>query len=267
MTGMSRQNFYQRRRERQVRHIDEEFVLDLVRRERQQQPRLGTRKLLWLLAPELADAGVTIGRDQLFDLLRHHGLLLEQLRGTPRTTQSRHLLPVFHNLVRDRIETAPNQTWVADITYVRTDAGFVYVALIMDRYSRKIVGWHCGDSLESFGSVQALKMAFNDLRAGQGQGLVHHSDRGCQYCCHDYVQCLQDRQVAISMTEQNHCYENAHAERINGILKQEYALGGTFRTKADAHRAVEQAVWFYNHRRPHLSLAFRTPAQVHSLVA
>jgi transposase InsO family protein len=265
MTGMSRQNFYQQRRQRQARAVDEELVLTLVRRERQQQPRLGTRKLLWMLGPELSDAGVGLGRDQMFDLLRRHDLLLERLRGTPRTTQSRHPLPVFHNLVRDLVESGPDQAWVADITYVRTEAGFVYVALIMDRYSRKIVGWHCGENLESFGCVEALKMALKDLPVGSHP--VHHSDRGCQYCCHPYVELLQDRGLPISMTEQNHCYENAHAERVNGILKQEYALGTTFRTKADARRAVEQAVWLYNHRRPHLSLGFRTPAQVHSLAA
>jgi len=259
--GMSRQNYYAARGHRQRREIDEALVLGLVKRERRQQPRLGARKLLSVLAPELAGAGVIMGRDRLFELLRDRGLLVERKRGRPKTTQSRHCLPVFHNRVAELKEQAPNEVWVSDLTYVRTEEGFVYAAVIMDRFSRKLVGAHMGDSLEAEGCIQALDRALAELPSGCFP--IHHSDRGCQYCCHDYVERLLDRGLGVSMTEQNHCYENAHAERVIGILKDEYDLDATFRTKAQAVRSFDQAVYLYNHRRPHMGLGYRVPAQEH----
>ncbi len=263
--GMSRQNYYAARRLRQRRQIDEALILELVRRERQLQPRLGGRKLLHLLRGDLDEAGVSIGRDRFFELLAESDLLVVRKPAAPRTTNSRHSLPVFGNLLSGKVLSGPNEAWVSDLTYIRTDEGFLYAALITDAYSRKIVGAHIGDSLEAEGCLVALEQALRDLPAGKRP--IHHSDRGCQYCCHEYVERLQARGLSISMTQVMHCYENAQAERVNGILKQEFELDRRFRTKAQARKAFEQAVWLYNHHRPHLSLDYRFPAEVHGQAA
>ena len=262
---MSRQNYYAARRLRQRREIDEALIVELVRRERRMQPRLGGRKLMHLLRGDLDEANVSIGRDRFFEVLAENDLLVVRKPGRPRTTNSRHSLPVFHNLLAGNRFESPNAAWVSDLTYIRTDEGFLYAALITDVVSRKIVGAHIGDSLEAEGCMAALDQALSELP--EGKYPIHHSDRGCQYCCHAYVERLQDRGLPISMTEIMHCYENAMAERVNGILKQEYEMDRTFRTKAQAKKAFEQAVWLYNHRRPHLRLDYRFPADVHAEAA
>lgn len=236
-------------------------MLELVRRERRQQPRLGGRKLLHLLRDELREADVEIGRDRFFEVLAKHDLLVAPKPGQPHTTNSRHSLPVFRNLFTGKVLHAPNEAWVSDVTYIRTDEGFVYAALITDAYSRKIVGANIGDSLEAEGCLVALRQALMGLPKGQYP--LHHSDRGSQYCCHAYVNMLTDHGLTVSMTEILHCYENAMAERVNGILKQEYGMDQTFRTKAQAATAFKQAINLYNHCRPHQSLGYRFPAQVH----
>jgi putative transposase len=264
--GMSRQNYYARRQQRASAAVEEELVVALVQAERQVQPRLGTRKLLVVLGPELAAAGVAIGRDRLFKVLGAKGLLVPRRpREFVSTTQSGHYLPVFSNLIKGVELTHPNAVWVSDLTYVRTTEGFLYLALVTDKFSRKIVGYHSGDTLESSGCERALAMALKELPAGAYP--THHSDRGCQYCCHEYVAKLTARGLAISMTELNHCAENALAERVNGILKGEYGLGGKLPSKAVARALVEQAVQVYNTRRPHTALGMQVPAAVHSLAA
>lgn len=263
--GISRQNYYACRRVRQREHAEEELIVELVRRERRLQPRLGGRKLFFMLQGEFSEHGISIGRDRFFEVLKRANLLVEAKAGRARTTNSRHSLPVFRNLFSGRTWDGPNQAWVSDLTYVRTEEGFLYAALITDAYSRKIVGYHIGDNLEAQGCIWALEMALKWLPAGQQP--IHHSDRGCQYCCHAYVERLQKRRLPISMTEVQHCYENALAERVNGILKQEYEMDRTFRTKEQAKGALEQAVMLYNNRRPHLGLNYRCPAQAHEQVA
>jgi transposase InsO family protein len=261
---MSRQNFYARRKERQRRSVDEDLVVELVQRERKIQPRIGTRKLQVMLRKDLKEAGVKIGRDRLFEVLRQKDLLVPPPKTEfPRTTNSYHCLPVFTNRIKELEVTKPNEVWVGDLTYLRTQEGFVYLALLTDKMSRKIVGYHCGDTLEAEGCLQALESALGDLPAGAQP--IHHSDRGSQYCCHEYVQRLNERGLGISMTQVDHCAENALAERMNGILKSEYILGQEFRTKAEARLAADQAVHLYNTRRPHTALGFRVPSEVHSL--
>jgi transposase InsO family protein len=261
-SGMTRQNYYAKRKRRQKMIIDEEFILSLVRRERHEQPRLGARKVLFLINDELEENNATIGRDRFFDLLRPNNLLVERKKAfIPKTTNSRHTLPIFKNLIADLEATGPNQIWVSDLTYIRTEEGFIYGALITDAYSRKIVGAHAGDSLEAEGCIRAVNKALDELPINRFP--IHHSDRGCQYCCHAYVDILRGRELSISMTEVNHCYENAMAERVNGILKQEYGLDYTFPTKEQAVSAFYQAVNLYNNRRPHMSLNYRIPAKVH----
>jgi putative transposase len=260
---MTRQNFYQRRRRRQRALVDGELVAQLVIAERRQQPRIGTRKLHHLFKGQLEEAGVKVGRDRMFEVLRERELLVEPKAAEfPRTTHSAHSLPVFANQIKALEVNKPNEVWVADLTYLRTEEGFVYLALLTDKKSRKIVGHHCGDTLEVEGTLQALENALRDLPPRARP--IHHSDRGSQYCCHAYVERLLERGMPISMTEQDHCAENALAERMNGILKTEYCLGGEFRTKAAARLAVDQAVHLYNTRRPHTALNFRVPGEVHS---
>jgi putative transposase len=259
---MSRQNYYAQRKRRQRRAVDSEMVAKLVQRERRIQPRVGTRKLYKMLQQELVAAGVKVGRDRFFEILAEHDLLLQpQPAAYHCTTHSRHNLPVFTNQIKGLEPTGANQVWVSDITYLRTTEGFLYLALITDKWSRKIVGHHCGDNLEAEGCLKALDLAAGILPGGARP--IHHSDRGCQYCSHVYVNRLAHYQLPVSMTETDHCAENAMAERMNGILKQEYGLGVEFRTKADALRAVTQSIWLYNNRRLHTSLGYRIPEQVH----
>ena len=260
---MSRQNYYARHRRRQRQEVDGELVAALVREERKTQARLGTRKLHHMLKDDLAEAGVRIGRDRMFEELRKRGLLLEPVPAKyPQTTQSYHNLPVFGNRIKDLVVTAPNQVWVSDITYLRTRESFVYLALITDKCSRKIVGWHVGDSLEAVGCVRALERALADLPPGSAP--IHHSDQGSQYCCHEYINRLQHCGLQISMTEADHCAENALAERMNGILKQEYGLGEELPSKQIAYLAAEQGIKLYNTCRPHTALKYRKPAEVHA---
>jgi transposase InsO family protein len=264
--GITRQNYYARRKARQRRGVDGGLVAALVIQERKVQPRLGTRKLHFLLQGLLAKEGVKVGRDPFFEVLRAHELLLEPLRAVyPRTTHSDHCLPVFSNRIKDLKVSKTNEVWVGDVTYVRTEVGFLYLSLLTDKSSRKVVGYHCGDTLAAEGCLRALKVALADLPAGATP--IHHSDRGSQYCCHEYVDWLVDHGLSVSMTETNHCAENALAERMNGILKSEYGLGGEFKSKASAHRAVDEAVHLYNTRRPHTALGYRTPHEAHSLAA
>lgn len=260
-TGMSRQNFYKGRKQRIRREVDAGLIEELVRAERALQPRLGGKKLYYLLKPKLKPAGVRIGRDRFFEVLREKGLLLEPLPKAPRTTNSRHSLPVYTNRLADMELTGPNQAWVSDITYIRTEEGFLYLSLITDAWSRKIVGYHAGDTLETQGCLLALEKAVKELVDGLYP--LHHSDRGSQYCSHLYTGRLREYGLEISMTEEMHCYENAKAERVNGILKQEYYLGGSFGTKQQALALIDQAVVLYNTRRPHLSLNYKTPEEAH----
>jgi transposase InsO family protein len=259
---MSRQNYYAQRRRRQRQQVDGDLVERLVQRERFVQPRLGGRKLHHVLKKELAEAGVELGRDRFFKILSERDLLVEPKAAVfPCTTHSRHNLPVFTNQIKELELTGANQVWVSDLTYLRTAEGFMYLALITDKWSRKIVGHHCGDSLEAEGCLKALELALEKLP--ERARPIHHSDRGSQYCCHLYVDRLREHQLGVSMTEQDHCAENAMAERVNGILKQEYGLGVEFRTKTDALGAAAQGIWLYNTRRPHTALDYRIPDQVH----
>ena len=257
--GMARQNYYKVRKLRQRKEVDESLILELVRAERAMQKKLGCNKILFRIQPQLESASVSIGRDRFFKLMSKHDLLINRRKRTCSTTNSRHGFPVYKNLMRDCELTGPNQAWVSDITYIRTREGFVYLALVMDAWSRAIIGYDCSDSLESVGALRALKMARKQLPSGFDT--IHHSDRGCQYCCRAYIGGLAG--MRISMTEENHCYENAKAERLNGILKQEYGLGDTFARKTDTYAAVAEGVYFYNHHRPHMSLGYKYPMAVH----
>jgi len=259
---MTPQNYYARRSVWCRREVDLGMVLELVRVQREHQPRLGVRKLYSLLQVELKAAGVKMGRDRLFEELRKAGLLVERKPSAwPKTTNFNPNLPVFKNLIKRRSLTGRNQIWVADITYIRTEEAFMYLGLITDKWSRKIVGYHLGETLETDSPLRALAMALKGLKRDERP--IHHSDRGCQYASHAYVQRVQQAGLKMSMTEQNHSAENALAERVNGILKQEYWLDAMFATKPEAREAARQGIHLYNHRRPHTALGNKTPASVH----
>ncbi len=259
---MTAQNYYARRRQRRRREVDVEFLLELVRAERREQPRLGGRKVYYLIDPELKKAGVKMGRDRVFEELRKAGLLVPRKRSEwPKTTQFNKNLPVFKNLIKNRKVTKRNQVWVADITYIRTEERFLYLSLVTDQWSRKIVGFKLGESLEVKVVLQALNAALKGLKSGDKP--IHHSDRGCQYASHTFVERAKQSGLRLSMTETNHSAENAMAERVNGILKQEYFLDANFPTALEAQQACAQAVRLYNTRRPHTALAMKTPEQVH----
>jgi len=260
--GMTRQNYYRQRLLRQLEQVEESLVLELVRRERAMQPMLGGKKLLHLVRGDLRAAEVRIGRDRFFSLLDRHGLLIPRReRGGARTTNSRHGFVVHPNLSKTLVLTAPHQLLLSDITYIRTLEGFMYLCLVSDAFSRAIVGYDASDSLEMEGAMRALSMALRQLPAGAKP--MHHSDRGVQYCCVAYVSRLQEAGLTISMTEQNHCYENSQAERLNGTMKREYGLGATFTRKRDVHPTVAEGVDLFNNCRPHEALGYRFPMEVH----
>jgi len=223
------------------------------------------RKLVKSLNVEFTNANIKVGRDTLFNTLRKHQMLTLRRKISARTTNSYHRFYKYNNIIKDLEVTKPNQVWVSDITYIRTIKGFCYLALITDMHSRKIVGYDLSDSLELNGCVRALNKAI--YQAKNINGLIHHSDRGIQYCSNVYTQILKRKKIDISMTEENHCYENAMAERVNGILKDEFYLDQTFDSIAHAKRATKSAINLYNEIRLHLSLDYKTPNMVYQLSA
>ncbi len=237
-------------------------MLQLIAEVRSVHPAIGGRKLYAVIQQQMQEQGIRIGRDALFHLLRENGLLIRRRRRKVITTWSKHPFRKYRNLISDFIPTAPNQLWVSDITYLKTQEGFVYVSLITDAYSRKIVGYDLSDNLESVNALQALQMALQATTEPLNR-LIHHSDRGIQYCCHDYVNLLQHYQIQISMTENGDPLENAIAERINGIIKHEYLLLQTIPNKQHAMKLLNQAVYLYNNHRLHLSCNMLTPEQIH----
>lgn len=258
--GVTRQGYYQHLRRAKARWQAEQQVLEWIRTERAKNPRLGTRKLYHKLKEKLQAGGIKMGRDALFELLRRHGLLVASRRSrSPRTSDG--AATWWKNILRETAIDAPNQGWVADISYLYTIDGFCYMALISDVYSRKIIGWDVSASLELEGALRALNLALAGLPKGASP--IHHSDRGSQYRSKAYTTRLLACGCSISMTENDHCAENAQAERINGILKGEYYLDVVFTNIHQATKAVHTAIHLYNNERPHLSLHYQLPEQVH----
>ncbi len=219
------------------------------------------RKLVKSLDVDFNKGNIKVGRDTLFNLLRKHQMLTLTKKTSARTTNSYHRFYKYNNLIKNMKVTKSNQVWVSDITYIRTVKGFCYLALITDMHSRKIVGYDLSNSLELKGCVRALNKAI--YQAKNINKLIHHSDRGIQYCSNVYTQILKRKKIDISMTQENHCYENAIAERVNGILKDEFYLDQTFTNVAHAKRATKNAVNLYNEVRLHLSLDYKTPNMVY----
>jgi transposase InsO family protein len=262
--NLKRDAYYKFKKRFNQREVIEFQILHLVEKERKEQPRVGARKLHEALQPKLKLLSIKLGRDNLFRILRENDMLVKRKKMTFKTTNSYHHFHKYTNLIKDKEVTAPNQVWVSDITYIRTVKGFCYLALITDMYSRKIVGYDISDTLELSGCLRALQKALRQARSAVG--LIHHSDRGIQYCSHQYVNELKKRKIKISMTEENHCYENAIAERVNGILKDEFYLDQCFFNTEHACKATESAIDIYNNKRLHLSLGYKTPNMVFKIV-
>ena len=255
--GISRQAHYQLSRRQSQRQEAEATVLAAVQHFRHEHPRLGTRKLWKELPAQLADTGITLGRDRLFDLLGRYDLLVPPLRRGYRTTWAGTWRCA--NLLAETIVVRPNQAWVSDITYLTTEEGFRYLVLIPDVFSRRIMGYDLSASLTIAGLSRALGMVVRQVKT-LAPGLIFHSDHGSQYTAQAIRDQLDKYQIRSSMGEVGNCYDNALAERINGILKIEYGLDQRFVSEAHAHRSVQQAVYLYNFKRPHLALNYQKPA-------
>jgi putative transposase len=262
LLGYSRQAFYQFKKQSEVQALQEELIVQQVIEERKIMKRLGGRKLLLRLRGFLQQHAIGIGRDAFFDLLRRHGLLVRKRKKRVVTTHSNHWLRKYPNLAKEFIPIAPNQLWVADITYLVLENGFAYLSLITDAFSHKIVGFFLSRDLSAHGCCQALIMALKNNP--NINGLIHHSDRGVQYCSDQYVNLLNAYQIKISMTENGDPLENALAERMNGILKDEL-LEECYPTFEVAQQAIAVAISTYNHLRPHGSISNYTPIQAHTL--
>jgi len=261
--GKTRQAFYEQNWHNEEQQFEEAFIVDMIKQHRQLWEG-GAVKLHKLLRPILLQHHITIGRPRFLKLLYAHQLMLPKRKSRyTRTTDSNHGFYKWPNLTGDLVINGPHQLWVSDITYLRTQQGFNYLSVITDAYSRKIVGYHLSLRLKAQGAIIALRKAIKQLPAII-QYLIHHSDKGCQYACNDYVTLLQGHNIEISMTESGGPYENAMAERINGILKQEFRLNRVFNSHAEAVDAVSKAIDFYNRRRPHMSCNYLTPNEAHT---
>jgi len=259
--GFTRQAWYDNKKRQSGRQMEEVFILKQVKELRKEHKRMGAEKLHRLMGPALQEHNIKYGRDKFYFLLREHGLLVRRRRRGPKTTHSKHFFRKYPNLIKDAGIMSSGRLWVSDITYIRTEKGFVYLSLVTDAYSRKIVGWCLWHDLTSEGALNALKMAISG--EGVKQNLIHHSDRGIQYCCTDYVNYLKGSNISISMTENGDPYENAIAERVNGILKNEYDLNETYPDYHAALEATKVAVYKYNNKRPHRSVDFMLPVDAH----
>lgn len=259
--GIRRQAYYAAEQRAQQRALEAHLVIELVREVRQRHPRMGGRNLLHLVRPTLAALQIPYGRDAFFDLLRAHELLVPSKRRRTRPTQR----GPWHcpNLLAERAIERVHQVWVADITYLTTEQHMVYLALLTDAYSRFIVSYDLSASLAMEGCERALRYALARTPPGAWHGLIHHSDHGMQYGAFRYADHLRAHGLRASMGAVGNCYDNAIAERVNGILKDEYALDSCFVDQAQAQQAVQEAVALYNYERPHLALNYATPAEVH----
>ena len=262
--GITRQAYYQNNWEGISTTLEEDLVIQQVKEIRKNHRRIGTRKLYEMLQPFMLDHQIKLGRDALFNMLSANHLLVRKRKRRIQTTNSYHWLRKYPNLIREFVPAAPNQLWVSDITYWKINTGeHLYISFITDAYSHKIVGYHVAETLEAIESIHALQMALSALGAESHLQLTHHSDRGLQYCSKEYIGLLNKHNIKISMTESGDPLENAVAERINGILKEEYLDAQEIKSVKEAMRYLPVAIHLYNSERPHLSISKLTPDKVH----
>jgi putative transposase len=260
--GRSRQAFYDHSWRHSDEQLQEGFIVDRVKQVRVCMPRIGAIKLLQIIKDQLIAHHMAIGRDSFYDVLRRHDLLIKRRKRYVKTTDSNHHYKKWPNLTIGLQVNGPEQLWVSDITYLRTVDNFIYLSLITDAWSKKIVGYHVSQYLKAQGCLISLDKAIASL-PGHPTALIHHSDRGIQYCCDLYVDRILKSGIQISMTQNGSPYDNAIAERVNGILKSELGLDRTFKSYADAVGPTHQAIDTYNRLRPHLSCGLLTPNQAH----
>lgn len=258
--GISRQAIYQRQARSERRSQELSVIKPLVESIRMRMPRIGTRKLYYLLKREFVKRDIKIGRDALFDYLRSESMLIRPKKNYTKTTFTNHWLRKHPNLLPMIKIKRPEQVFVSDITYLKTAQGTHYLSLITDAFSRKIVGYHLSDDLNTESVAKALKMAIK--QRSTNQALIHHSDRGIQYCASIYQELLKNNHIQPSMTDGYDCYQNALAERINGILKQEFLIYQC-ETKQELKKLINESIYIYNNDRPHLSLQMKTPNFTH----
>ena len=260
LLGISRQAVYQREKRIEQRSTELAPVKDLVLELRRFMPRLGGRKLYFLLKPKLDEQGIKLGRDGFFNYLRDHRLLVQPVKRYTKTTHSKHWMKKHPNLMESQKINRAEQAFVSDITYVETDEGVHYLSLVTDAYSRKIMGHEVSNDMRAESVVKALRRAARQRKTRRS--LLHHSDRGLQYCSAIYQKELKRHGITPSMTDGYDCYQNALAERVNGILKQEFLLYKC-RTLKELKSLVQESVDIYNRLRPHLGLDMKTPDEVH----
>jgi transposase InsO family protein len=261
--GLTRQAYYQSKNRVEKDLIEQEILLDKIGDIRKDHKRLGGRKLFFKLEAFMDEHNIKMGRDAFFDLLRDNKLLVKQRKSHHVTTNSNHWMKKYPHLIKDIEPIGPNHVWVSDITYWKTKGGHYYISFITDAYSRKIVGYHVADTMEAIESATALKMAIKTLKIS-AKGLIHHSDRGSQYCSSMYVNILKKEGIKISMTENGDPLENAIAERINGIIKGEYLFDYLIKTLLNAKEVLKSVVKLYNEDRPHSSIGNAVPSKVHN---
>lgn len=262
--GKTRQALYDAEWRQTDELMQEELIVTMVIETRKElrQPKLGGVKLYNLLKGKITEHGMKLGRDAFLRLLQQNNLLVKRKKRYVITTMSKHHFKKWPNLIQNIEVQHPEQVWVCDITYLRIETGFVYLSLITDAYSRKIMGFHLSQELKAKGCIIALKKALKEKKYPDRK-LIHHSDRGIQYCCDQYVSILIENSIQISMTQSGSPYDNAIAERVNGILKTELGLDKTFKSYADALEPLAMAVFTYNSLRPHMSCDWLTPEQAH----
>ncbi|MBH0005024.1 IS3 family transposase, partial [Pseudoalteromonas sp. SWYJZ12] len=260
LLGITRQAIYQRESRAKLRAIELAPVKAMVLEIRRFMPRLGGRKLYFLLKPKFIERGISLGRDAFFSYLKNERLLVKPKRSYTKTTFSKHWMKKHPNLLKDVQPSRPEEVFVSDITYVQSEQGVHYLSLVTDAYSRKIMGYELSDEMKATDVVKALDMTINNRQ--YQCSTIHHSDRGLQYCSQVYQVKLNENGIIPSMTDGYDCYQNALAERINGILKQEFLLYKCQNLK-ELRELVEESILIYNEMRPHLSLGMKTPNQVH----
>lgn len=261
--GVTTQAFYQHNWRKETIGIEEDLIVKQIKLIRQKHPVLGGRKLFELLHPFMLEHGIKMGRDALFDVLAYHRLLIKRRKRTFATTQSYHRFRKYPNSIRNILLTHINQLWVSDLTYFKIKQKPVYISFIMDAYSKKIVGYQLAQTMEAIHTQNALKMALKNNPLPPQHQLIHHSDRGTQYCCDEYIKILTKKHIQISMTENGDPLENAIAERLNGIIKEEYLEHYTYKKIPELQHRLDLAVNLYNTERPHLSCNMLTPERVH----
>lgn len=240
------------------------IVLAMVSNERKEQGRVGTRKVYRMIKSEMNVKGIKMGKDKLFTVLRENKMLIKKKKNFHKTTNSLHRYRKYPNLLKGLKVSQPEQVWVSDITYIKTEQGYEYLSRITDLYSKKLMGYYLSDNLKTEGPIQALKMALSN-RKYQHRKLIHHSDRGFQYCSDEYISMLNNNGILPSMTQSYGPYENAVAERVNGILKDEFGIGEGFINHKQATKEIKRSIETYNNKRLHISCNWMTPVQAHEV--